>query len=148
MKIFALHIYFDKKPTIYEDGRQIRDYINYRDVVDANIMALEDDRANYQCFNVGGGKDYAVMDFYERVQKVTGKRIKPVISKYYRFGDTRHIFSDISRLKSLGWRPVISIEKSIDEYWEHLNSQTDIRNILDYAEKTMMSKGVVRSIQK
>jgi dTDP-L-rhamnose 4-epimerase len=146
MRIFALHLYFDKQATIYEDGMQIRDYINYQDVVDANILVLEDDRADYQCFNVGGGKDYTVLDFYDRVQQVTGKRIRPVISKYYRFGDTRHIFSDIGRLRSLGWKPQIPIEKSIEEYWEYLQNQADIEDILEYSENTMKTKGVVRSI--
>ena len=147
MRIFALHLYFDKQPTVYEDGMQIRDYVNYQDVVDANIMALENEKADYQGFNVGGGKPYTVMDFYNRVQQATGKQVDPVISKFYRYGDTRHIFSDISKLKSLGWEPKVSIESSIEEYWEYLNRQTDIDDILDYAEKTMKSKGVVRIVK-
>lgn len=148
MRIFTLHLYFDKQPTVYEDGNQIRDYINYQDVVEANIKVLEDERANYRGFNVGGGKAYSVLDFYSRVQKVAGKQISPNILKYYRYGDTRHIFSDISKLKSLGWEPKFSIENSIEKYWEYLNSQTDIEDILDYAEKTMKNKGVVRTIKQ
>jgi dTDP-L-rhamnose 4-epimerase len=147
MRIFNLHLYFDRQPTIYEDGMQIRDYINYRDVVDANVMVLENDKADYQGFNVGGGKAYTVLDFYEKVQNVTGKKIDPIISKYYRYGDTRHIFSDISKLKSLGWEPKVPIEESISAYWEYLKEQTDIDDILNYAETTMMKKGVVRAVK-
>lgn len=147
MRIFALHLYFDKRPTIYEDGMQIRDYVNYQDVVDANLLVLKDDRADYQGFNVGGGKAYTVTDFYKKVQLVTGKHVEPVISKYYRYGDTRHIFSDIAKLRSLGWEPRVSIEHSIKEYWEYLNLQTDIEDILDYAEKMMKNKGVVRTVK-
>ena len=147
MRIFALHLYFSKQPVIYEDGMQMRDYVNYRDVVEANILVLRDDRANYQCFNVGGGRVYSVVDFYKKVQQITGKDIEPVISRYYRYGDTRHIFSDISKLKSLGWEPRVPIEESIREYWEYLNKQTDIDDILEYTEKTMMKKGVVRAIK-
>ncbi|HDY90373.1 MAG TPA: SDR family NAD(P)-dependent oxidoreductase [bacterium] len=147
MRIFNLHLYFDRQPTIYEDGMQIRDYINYQDVVDANVMVLESDEANYQEFNVGGGEAYTVADFYKKVQEVTGKSIDPVIMKYYRYGDTRHIFSDISKLKSIGWEPKVPIENSIAEYWEYLKRQTDIDDILDYAEKTMMKKGVVRAVK-
>ncbi len=148
MRIFALHLYFDKPPVIYEDGMQIRDYINYRDVVEANIKALRDDRSDYQGFNVGGGIGYTVMDFYGKVEHVTGRYIEPVISKFYRYGDTRHIFSDISKLKSLGWKPEFSVEDSIEEYWEYLNSRTDIEDILDYAEKTMKARGVVRPVKQ
>lgn len=148
MRIFALHLYFNKQPTIYEDGMQIRDYINYKDVIDVNIMALENDKTDYQCFNVGGGRGYTVMEFYKKMQEVTGREVAPVISKYYRYGDTRHILSDISRIESLGWKPKVSIEESIEEYWEYLNGQTDIEDILDYAEKIMKSKGVVRSMKQ
>lgn len=147
MRIFALHLYFNKQPTIYEDGKQIRDYINYQDVVDANILVLENDKADYQCFNVGGGKTYTVIDFYKRMQNVTGREVPPIVSRFYRYGDTRHIFSDISKLKALGWKPKVSIEDSIREYWDYLNRQTDIKDILDYAEKTMKSKGVVRPVR-
>ena len=82
MRIFALHLYFDKQPTIYEDGMQIRDYVNYQDVVDANVMVLENEKADYQGFNVGGGKPFTVMDFYNKVQQVTGKKVEPVILKF------------------------------------------------------------------
>jgi dTDP-L-rhamnose 4-epimerase len=148
MRIFCLHLYFNKRPVIYEDGRQVRDFINYKDVVDANILVLEDDRADYECFNVGGGTAYTVLDFYRKVKEVTGRKIEPIISRYYRYGDTRHIFSDITKLRSLGWSPRVSLEESIRQYWDYLNSQTDIEDILEYTEKTMMSQGVVRSIKQ
>jgi dTDP-L-rhamnose 4-epimerase len=147
MRIFNLHLYFDRQPTIYEDGMQIRDYVNYQDVVDANILVLESDKANYQAFNVGGGKPFTVTDFYNKVQEVTGKKIAPVIAKFYRYGDTRHIFSDISKLKALGWEPRVPIESSVADYWEYLKKQTDIDDILGYTEKTMMNKGVVRAVK-
>ena len=147
MRIFNLHLYFDRQPTIYEDGMQIRDYVNYNDVVDANLLVLEDDRADYQAFNVGAGKGYTVLDFYNKVQEVTGKKIDPIIAKYYRYGDTRHISSDISKLKSIGWEPRVLIEESIRDYWEYLKQQTDIDDILEYADKTMKNKGVVRAVK-
>lgn len=148
MRIFCLHLYFNKRPIIYEDGRQVRDFINYQDVVDANTKVLEDDRANYECFNVGGGRSYTVLEFYNKVREVTGREVEPIISRYYRYGDTRHIFSDITKLKLLGWSPKIPVEESIRGYWYYLNSQTDIEDILEYAEGTMMSQGVVRSIRQ
>jgi len=42
----------------------------------------------------------------------------------------------------------VPIEESIREYWEYLRRQTDIDDILEYAEKTMMKKGVVRAVKK
>jgi len=148
-RIFNLHYYFDKAPTIYEDGKQLRDFVNIHDVVDANILVLEKEEANYQVFCVGGGKPYSISEFANIVAKVHGKEyIKPKIPGEFRVGDTRHTLSDNSKLRKLGWLPKRTPEDSVKEYLEYLNQQTDIDDILDYAEKTMKQMNVVRKIKK
>ena len=54
-RIFCLSYLQGMAPTLYEDGGAIRDYVNIDDVVDANVLVLEDDRAAGRVFNVGGG---------------------------------------------------------------------------------------------
>lgn len=148
-RIFSLSYYFDKAPTIYEDGRMRRDFVNVHDVVDANILAMSDERTNYQAFNVGGGKDYTVEEFAEIVAKEFGKTdIKPNITGEYRFGDTRNACSDITKLTSLGWKPKREAAESVKEYVHYLKAQTDLKDILDYAEKTMKSMDVIRKQTK
>ncbi len=144
-RIFSLSYFFDKAPTVYEDGMMMRDFVNVHDVVDANILAMLDDRANYNAFNVGGGKAYSVKGFAEIVAKEFGKEnILPNISGEYRFGDTRNACSDISKIKALGWSPLRTAEDSVREYIDYLKAQTDIQDILNYAEKTMKDLNVVR----
>lgn len=144
-RIFSLSYYFDKAPTVYEDGMMMRDFVNVHDVVDANILVMQDDRANYNAFNVGGGKAHTVKGFSEIVAKEFGKEnILANISGEYRFGDTRNACSDISKLKSLGWSPLRTAEDSVKEYIDYLKAQTDIQDILNYAEKTMKDLNVVR----
>lgn len=145
MRIFALSLYFDRPPTIYEDGDQLRDYINIRDVVSANLLALDDVRADFEVFNVGGGQGYSVREFYETMQRVVGKHLGARVGNFYRFGDTRHIVSDINKLRSLGWEPKSTIEESITAYWDYLIAQKNIDNILEYAEQTMSRLNVVRT---
>lgn len=145
MRIFALHLFFNKPPLIFEDGQQNRDYINIQDVVAANLLVLEDERANGEIFNVGGGRSYTVSEFYETMQRVTGKRLAPKLASLYRFGDTRHIFSDTQKLQNLGWAPKVPIEQSIADYWTYLSLHTDVRNIFDYAEKKMVEMNVIRN---
>ncbi len=55
-RIFCLSYRQGVAPTLYEDGAASRDYVNIDDVVDANILALTDDRVPGHVFNVGGGK--------------------------------------------------------------------------------------------
>jgi dTDP-L-rhamnose 4-epimerase len=62
-------------------------------------------------------------------------------------GDTRHTCSDISKLKKLGWNPKRTARDSVEEYLEYLKEQTDIEDILDYAEKTMRQLEVVRKVK-
>ncbi len=147
MRIFALSLLFNRAPMIYEDGQQVRDFVNIADVVAANIMVLERSDANYQVFNVGGGKAWTVNQFYEAMQAHTGKFIAPQMSGYYRFGDTRHIYSDTARLQSLGWSPQCKVEDSISTYWDYLTTHQDKTDILAYAEKQMRSQNVIRKVK-
>jgi len=147
MRIFALSLMFGKPPIIYEDGNQIRDFVNIGDVVDANLLVLTRKAADYSVFNVGGGKPWTVNAFFETMQKVVGKSIAPVLSGYYRFGDTRHIFSDTSKLQSLGWTARRDIEESIRRYWEYISGQNRDDDILDYAEGHMKKLQVIRKVQ-
>lgn len=148
-RIFSLSYYFDKAPVVYEDGMMMRDFVNVHDVVDANMLAMQDERADYQAFNVGGGKAYSIKEFAEIVAKEFGKEnLKPRITGEYRFGDTRNACSDINKLKALGWSPKRTAEDSVKEYIEYLKAQTDIQDILDYAEKTMKNLNVVRKSKK
>ena len=144
-RIFSLSYYFDKAPVVYEDGMMMRDFVNVHDVVDANVLVMQDDSANYNAFCVGGGIPYSVKDFAMIVAKEFGKEhIKPQINGEYRFGDTRNACSDITKIKSLGWKPQRTAVDSVKEYIDYLKSQTDIDDILEYAENTMKKLNVVR----
>lgn len=63
----------------------------------------------------------------------------------YRFGDTRHACSDISKIRALGWEPEHTPEDSVKEYVAWLHEQDKVEDILAYAEKTMKEMNVVRS---
>ena len=147
-RIFSLAFHQGKEPPIYEDGMQIRDFVNVHDVVDANILVLEDDRANYEMFNVGGGRPVTVNEFAKVVANVYGYNdYNPRGCGKYRFGDTRHICSDISKLKLLGWEPKRTIEDSVLEYKEWLDTADCIEDIVEYCSKKMQELNVVRSVE-
>jgi dTDP-L-rhamnose 4-epimerase len=146
-RIFCLSLYFDQQPLVYEDGQQLRDYVNIHDVVAANVLVLEDPRANYEVFGVGGDQGYTVVEFANIVADVYGKEIDPRIPGVYRFGDTRHIVSDVSKLKGLGWKPQRTPKDSVEEYVAWLREQDNVEDILDYAEKHMKKSSVLREVK-
>jgi len=146
-RVFCLSLHFGKAPPIYEDGRQVRDFVNIQDVVDANLLVLRDDRADYEMFNVGGDKAVTVSEFAAEVASVFDHdAYEPTPSGKYRFGDTRHIFSDVSKLRSLGWSPRRSVRESVEAYKAWLESEDVQEDILDYASERMASLGVVREV--
>ena len=147
-RIFSLAFYQGKEPSIYEDGKQVRDFVNIHDVVDANTLVMEDERANYEMFNVGGGKGITVNEFATAAAEVFGiKGYEPKGSGKYRFGDTRHIFSNISKLSNLGWNPTRSIYDSITEYRQWIKDSGSMDNIIENSDKKMQDLGVVRLVK-
>jgi dTDP-L-rhamnose 4-epimerase len=143
-RIFCLHYLQGQPPTLYEDGQAIRDYVNIHDVVDANLLVLTDDRAANRVFNVGGGAGYTTEQFADVVRHQYGSDEPAVISGEYRFGDTRHIHSDIDALKQLGWVPRRTPADSVAEYAGWLDGMVGLDQVLADANAKMRALGVVR----
>lgn len=146
-RIFCLHYLLGGAPTVYEDGGAVRDYVNIHDVVDANLLVLTEDRAAGRVFNVGGGASYTTAEFSEVVRRHYGSDLPGRISGEYRFGDTRHIHSDIDALKQLGWAPRRAPAESVAEYAAWLEGMPGLDAVLADADAKMRSLGVVRKAE-
>ena len=145
MRIFVMQALAGQPLTVYEDGQQLRDFVYVGDVARANLLAFEDPRAEYQAFNVGSGQAGTVLAFAQCVAERTGAAAGPQVSGEYRFGDTRHIVSDISRLRALGWAPQGTLAGNVDEYLAWAQQQPGFRNYADEARAHMRRVGTVRS---
>jgi dTDP-L-rhamnose 4-epimerase len=146
-RIFSLSFYQGRDPVIYEDGEQVRDFVNIDDVVAANLLVFEDSRADFQMFNVGGDRIVTVAEFARVVGEVFGRvDYEPVASGKYRFGDTRHIFSNVSKLKALGWKPRRGIRDSVEAYRQWLSEADSIDDILEFCNREMVKFDVVRDV--
>ena len=126
-RIFCLSYRNGVVPTLYEDGAAIRDYVNVDDVVDANLLVLDDDRAIGRVFNVGGGRAMTTREFADVVMRQYDSAEPGVVTGEYRFGDTRHIISDISALGALGWAPRRTPAESVAAYAAWLDGQSRSR---------------------
>ena len=146
-RIFCLSYLLGQAPTLYEDGEAIRDYVNIDDVVDANVLVLTADRAIGRVFNVGGGKAVTTREFADIVMRHYGSAEPGVVTGEYRFGDTRHILSDISALRALGWEPQHTPAESVAAYAEWLKGMDGLDGVLAEANARMRALGVVRRTQ-
>lgn len=143
-RVFALALSVGRRPIVYEDGRQLRDFVNVEDVVRANLLVLDDPRADHGVFNVGAGRAWTVLDLYGAVARAAGSTLSPRLEGAYRFGDTRHVFSDVARLRALGWTPLHSIEKSAADYVTWLRTQKVDGGTLERSEREMLRLEVLR----
>jgi dTDP-L-rhamnose 4-epimerase len=143
-RIFCLSYLQGTAPTLYEDGAAIRDYVNIDDVVDANTLVLGDDRACGRVFNVGGGQPVTIREFADIVMRHYGSDQPGVVTGEYRFGDTRHILSDISALRALGWEPRHGPADSVAAYAAWLKGMDGLAWVPAAANARMRDLGVVR----
>jgi dTDP-L-rhamnose 4-epimerase len=147
-RIFCLSYLQGMAPTLYEDGGAIRDYVNIDDVVDANVLVLQDERAAGRVFNVGGGKAVTTREFSDVVMRQYGSAEPGVVTGEYRFGDTRHILSDIGALRALGWQPRRTPADSVAAYAAWLKGMDGLDGVLAEANARMRSLGVVRKARR
>ena len=142
---FALRLLHGLPPIVYEDGRQLRDYVNVGDVARANVLVMEDPRADFGVFNVGGSRAVTVLEFARIMLRSFGSDLEPLVPGEFRVGDTRHTVSDISRLRSLGWEPAVPVEQNVAKYVAWMKEQSGTSQYLEEAERVMREQGVVQS---
>ncbi|MBI2047949.1 MAG: NAD-dependent epimerase/dehydratase family protein [Parcubacteria group bacterium] len=99
----------DRSLTIVPDGKQTRDFTHVKDVVRANILAAESENiASHEVINIGGGKNYTVLEIADMIG---GERIfiEPRV-------EGKHTFAGIQKAKQLlNWKPEIALTDGIAE---------------------------------
>lgn len=105
-------------PLIYEDGRQMRDFVDVRDVARACVLALGSSAADGRALNVGSGEPITIADLASLLARVSGSDRSPEITRQYRKGDIRHCFADISAIRELGFRPAIPLEQGLTDLYD------------------------------
>ena len=116
ISIFINSLLENKPPTICGDGKQTRDFINVKDVVEANMLALSKQKAAGEVFNISTGEATTINMLVETIQKITGKTaLKPVHAEP-RPGDVKHSYGDITKARrNLGYKPKVQLEKGLSE---------------------------------
>jgi dTDP-L-rhamnose 4-epimerase len=130
---------------IYEDGQQTRDFVHVQDVVDANMLVLEKDEANFQSFNVGSGNPTTVLDYAGAVLRKVPSAVDLQISGEYRRGDNRHSVSSIQKLSHLGWRARRDLSTIMDDFLAWIESVGGVPEQVSDADAHMRDMGVVLS---
>jgi len=119
--VIARFIYRIKRglpPVIYGDGKQTRDFVHVKDVVNFIEIALKKG-GNGEAYNVGTGRETSILELAEIVMDIAGIDGKPIFDKP-RKGDIRRSCADISKAKRLGFEPNTNLKRDLEEILEIL----------------------------
>jgi UDP-glucose 4-epimerase len=109
---FITRILNDQVPLIFGDGTQTRDFIYVRDVVKANLCAME--KPVDGVFNVGSGERKSVNELSRMIPEMMDKTSQATYEPP-RKGDILHSYADISRMKQELFTPEISLRIGLKE---------------------------------
>lgn len=141
--IFISRLKNNKEAVIFEDGLQTRDFVSVHDVVDAFVLSLEKEEANYQTFNIGSGKGTTILEVGQTLSKLLNKNGLLEVNQNFRKNDIRHCFADITKAKHLlGWQPKVSLERGLEELIEWSVTQK-AEDKFSEAQKKLMEKKLI-----
>ncbi len=142
--IFSARIKNRHRPLVYEDGAQTRDFIHVRDIVQANLLVLQDTRADYEMFNVGTGTPVSIAHISKLLAELYHIPVEPEIALKFRAGDIRHCYADVSKLKALGFAPSVSFAEGLRELVEW-GKQQEAEDRVDTAAKELEARGLCQA---
>jgi len=119
---FTDSIMNDRKPPIFGNGLQSRDFTYVANVVEANILAAKSKNSG-EVFNVACGKDTKVIDLVNKLNKIFGKKIKPDFLPV-RQGDVFRTLAETRKIrKMLGFKGYYSFDDGLLETVKYFKSK-------------------------
>jgi dTDP-L-rhamnose 4-epimerase len=126
--IFAARFLNHRRPVIFEDGLQSRDFVQVRDVAAAVQLALDPGSGDHRAINVATGVRTSVLDVAAALRRALDVQSEPEIRAQYRAGDIRHCVGDATLAATLlGWSARTRFEDGMTQFagWLADRSATD-----------------------
>ena len=104
----------DESLTIYGDGNQTRDFIHIDDVIQANMLAAQEKRADGETFNIGSGEKITINDLAKTILTIMDKTNLQITHASSRKGDITHSQPTIDKAELiLGFRPQYGLKSGL-----------------------------------
>lgn len=130
LAIFASRFLNQRPPLVFEDGRQQRDFVHVSDVAYACRLALENEDATGQSFNIASGEPRTVLEVSEAMRKAMQSPLQARLTGQYRVGDIRHCIADITLAREvLGYHPGVSFEDGLTQLAEWLEGRISVDDV-------------------
>jgi UDP-glucose 4-epimerase len=129
ISLFVTALLAGRRPVIYGDGLQSRDFSYIDNVVAANLLALRVPGLRGQVVNIANGRRTTIRGLLTRVAREVGC---PALARHApaRAGDVRHSRADISEARRLlGYRPGVDVPTGIQRTvaWYRTQARRDRR---------------------
>ncbi|HET6879225.1 MAG TPA: SDR family oxidoreductase [Pirellulales bacterium] len=118
--LFITALLAGKRPTVYGDGHQSRDFTYVDNIVHGNLLAADAPAAGGQVVNIANGRATSLLELLRQLNSLLKTEVEPIHAPP-RPGDIRESMAGISLArKLLGYQPQVSfeegLERSIDYY--------------------------------
>ena len=114
--LFRSELAAGRPPRVFEDGRQLRDFVHVTDVARANVLASRCQPREFRAYNIASGTPCTIGEVATALASAADGP-QPIITGQYRLGDVRHIVADPSRAREeLGFHAEISWPEGIQEF--------------------------------
>lgn len=117
MAAFATTLLRGRRPVIFGDGAQSRDFTFVANAIHANLLAAANERPlGGEVINVGCGSRISVNELASSVAAALGHpELKPVYEPP-RAGDILHSFADLKRAEDLlNYKPIVSFQSGLEQ---------------------------------
>lgn len=122
--IFASRLLNGNAPLVFEDGKQMRDFVSVQDIVQCCLLAMERSGGDGMALNVGSGEPISIREVAATLADALETDVPPELTEKYRAGDIRHCFGDISAAKKhLGYQPRVRFAEGVRDLVSWLRSQ-------------------------
>jgi dTDP-L-rhamnose 4-epimerase len=108
-------------PQVFEDGRQVRDFVNVDDVARANVLALQAaadaEPGSFAAYNVASGRPVSIGDVARLVARGAATPVEPEVTGRYRLGDVRHVVASAEKARQdLGFVAEVAPEDGLPAF--------------------------------
>jgi dTDP-L-rhamnose 4-epimerase len=146
--IFCTRLLNGQPPVMYEDGGQTRDLCFVKDIAQANLLVATSDKLDGMPVNVGSGRATSVRDLASIIAEQLGVNVAPIARGEFRPGEIRSLISDISRIRKIGYEPMVPLEEGIARYIAWIRTQGPVEDYFAKAEIGLREKGIVQNVAK
>jgi dTDP-L-rhamnose 4-epimerase len=141
--IFSARLLNGQAPLVFEDGEQRRDFVSVRDIVQALLLAAQEEAAVGKALNVGSGRAVTVREVAQTLARVLGTELEPEVTGRYRVGDIRNCWADISLAREvLGYEPAVTFEQGMEELVGWLREQERPESAVEAHAAELAARGL------